>query len=163
MKIGAITCSIMLVIMPPPPTNTRQIRPPNYYEKLSQYSKTDVAKFKLSIQQSNEVDSGFFYACQSGNMELVEFTMARGAKITYQGLFWACSFGHLNIVEFFIANGAKDWDSGLPSACKSGNLAIVKLLISQAGPRFKFSWGHALEYAYEGGNSDIIDLVKSFL
>jgi len=56
------------------------------------------------------------------------------------GLAGACEGGNMEKVEFMIAKGATDWNCGLAQACKCGNMEIIKLMIAKGATDCKYVW-----------------------
>ena len=58
------------------------------------------------------------------------FFYLEDSKITFRANQFACESGNLEIVNFLMENGASDFNC-LDSACISGNLELVKMLLSK--------------------------------
>jgi hypothetical protein len=74
----------------------------------------------------------FFYAVESGNLEIVEyFVEEKGAKISGNYVERAALFGHLDVVKYLVKKGAKIAEDSLSNSIRSGNLALVKYLVDE--------------------------------
>lgn len=127
------------------------------------------------------MQTGFFEACNSGNIDLVNEYIKNGVEsyvesydvinVWNYGLSSACRGGsrmdsiedkkrRMDIVNLMIYNGADDFDCGLNGACQGGHLDIIDLMISKSiDTEVIYNWG--LQGACEGGHRDIIDLMIS--
>jgi len=55
------------------------------------------------------------------------------------GLYFACQGGNMDIVNMMIQKGANDWNWGLWQACKDGHLDFVNTLIQKGADDSKRS------------------------
>ena len=95
------------------------------------------------------------FICSSGNIDIVQFVIDRGADAWNEGLLYACMNGKMDMVLLMLKKGANSLHMGLEYACIGGNVEIVKLMIEKGAS----NWDDALYYACVGGNIDIIQLI----
>lgn len=103
-------------------------------------------------------DNYMSYACKSGNIQLVNYFINKGASNWNDGLKCACSKGHIEIVELMILKGANCWDKGLQSACYNHNkniMQIVELMISKGAT----DWDNCMYTACANNQMQIVKLI----
>lgn len=124
--------------------------------------------FRLHFDWSNwkywQPNTGLFHAAVIGDLELINFFIAKGASDWNTGLDGAVqctdSIVRRDLVDFFIAKGAWEWDWGLWSAAKSGHRDLVDFFISKGAS----SWNWALVNAVGCADSTVRrDLVELFV
>jgi ankyrin repeat protein len=98
---------------------------------------------------------GLNYACQNGQLEIVNLMIKKGATNWNWGISGACQNGQLKIVNLMIEKGADDWNEGLYTACQGGHLEIVNLMIEKGA----YDWNNGLSAAYHGRHLEIINLM----
>ena len=131
----------------------------------------------------------FYWACEKGNLELVQSMMEEYLKSQTEYLdepFYpnampnkenmtpfhvACHNGHAHVVKYLmnidaIFKHGRDWeyDTPLISACKNGHVGVVSLLLSLEGliPNLRNLTGWtALHYASGEGFSEIVSILLS--
>lgn len=95
----------------------------------------------------NEIQSRFFRACKSGNIEVINLitstSMMENPDYTLdyftlsEGFRWACLYGQLPVVQYLLTSPKFAYhvdihtknDSGFMNACKAGQLDIIKYLV----------------------------------
>ncbi len=117
----------------------------NYCEK------NNVIKIRKMIEIGLDWDSGLYYACKGGHIEIIKLMIKKGATRLDRGLYGACEGGHLDIVKLMIEKGAHNWNWGLVYACRGGYIDIVKLMIKKG----TIVWNWGFEDACEYGHMDI--------
>lgn len=95
---------------------------------------------------ADDWDSGLYYACTVGNIEIVKFMLSKGAEDLGTNCFTcACEYGYIKIVKLFIKLYKQHereqkhthettiflLNHGLLSAASGGQLEIAKLLMSE--------------------------------
>lgn len=123
-------------------------------------------EYEDSVVNSNEVkkmskqviwDDYMFYACDSGNNELVNYFINKGANNWNDCLRRACTYGHIEIIELMISKGANCWNEALQSACFNRNkniIQIVELMISKGAT----DWGECMKMACMNNQTQIIEI-----
>ena len=96
--------------------------------------------FSHDIQDNLVCHTALMWACQDGDIAIVELQLAYGANINMQdkdgqtALITACKYGHLEIVQCILDNGAdinmqdKDGNTARMIALNGDNMEIVQLL-----------------------------------
>jgi len=95
------------------------------------------------------------WACQSGNMDMVQLMIEKGANYWNNGLHGACRGGKMDMIQLMIDKGASDRNRGLEGACQSGDMDIVQLMIDKGAS----DWNRGLEGACQSGNMDLVQLM----
>jgi hypothetical protein len=85
----------------------------------------------MIVKGANEWNIGLFNACRGGQLEIVKLMIEKGANELNWGLYDACESGNLELINLMIEKGVTDWNWGLYGACKNGHLEIVKLMIEK--------------------------------
>jgi hypothetical protein len=99
-----------------------------------------------------------YYACFSGNVQLVKHAISIGAHWFESGLYGACEGGHWELVELMITHGTTEWNMGLRGACIGGHIDLVNLMISKGAN----DWNRALWGACRSGHFNIIELLVAY-
>lgn len=118
----------------------------------------DLQLAQLMIEKgANDLNHGLYYACRGAHLQLVEFLIKNGANnFLDEGLCGACRGGHLHFVQLMIEKGAKDLNYAFDCACRSGHLQIVKFLINLG---VNDNWNAVLYCAHQSGHLEIIQLM----
>ena len=125
---------------------------------------------------------GLMKACQSGNIDLVNYMIEKGAYNWNNGLYGACQGGNIDLVNYMIEKIEKEADNfhdesiinrfenglvragilgvcnfndGLHGACRGGNIDLVNLMIEKGAD----DWDWGLSGACIGGNIDLVNLM----
>ena len=123
--------------------------------RLLQFGNTECVKLFISSSINLNWNDGLYYACRSGNIEIVELLIQKGANHWNWGLYGACKGGNIKIVHLMISKGADHWNFGLCEACSGGNIEIVYLMMEKGAD----DWNLGLFGACLGGNIKIADLM----
>lgn len=97
---------------------------------------------------------------RGGNMELIEFAVAKGANEFESAMKHAAEGGHLGVIDFFVEKGAGNphtWNRILENASENGHFEVVRRAITEGATRFE-------DVLYNGaylGREDIIQLAIS--
>lgn len=75
-------------------------------------------------------------ACESGNIEIVKYAIAKGSEVSNQCFFWAGSSGDMEIINLIASyltdlTENVDFDEIMYGACCNGRLEIIKLFIDK--------------------------------
>jgi ankyrin repeat protein len=105
-----------------------------YYD-YSYISRNPELQLKLFIQNGKDVNNLLLNASQNGSLELVKYSLEKGANIHIEfALSYASQNGHLEVVKYLVEQGAnihaKD-DLALREASLNGHLEIVKYLVEK--------------------------------
>lgn len=122
----------------------------------------------------------FAYSCFAGNLEVVKFFIAKGAKnwesalamccagAHYELMLYlievgtmkdidlhnafirACFGGNMQIVNFLIEKGVSDWDGGFCGACRGHRAEVMKFMIEKGLTKKKCECGLFIEEHYFG-------------
>lgn len=81
---------------------------------------------------------GLFFACTKKYTKIINFILGKTTKsvVVNYGLRGGCDSGDMNIVNLMIEKGANNWDEGLRDSCKGGHIEIVKLMIEKGAIDF---------------------------
>jgi hypothetical protein len=86
----------------------------------------------------NNWDAGLSGVCRgTGDVELANLMITKGAKDLGRGLRDACRVGHIHLVNLLIEKGACDWDNGFWMACAYGNLEIAKIMLGKGAKNYE--------------------------
>ena len=139
----------------------------HYIEKLKGthrfiYSDGDFSLQYDILKNSGNANDLLNKSSTYGELSLVKFALAQGAKIHPQGdvaLGWAAENGHLHVVKYLVeeqnANLSKDDDFALRWASGAGYLDVVKYLVEQ-GANIHERQDGALRQASEGGHLQVV-------
>lgn len=105
--------------------------------------------------RNNNVEMAIEAGCLGGHMNIVDFSISKGAIDRYNGFYDACEGGHEHIVKFMILKCEVNLDKGLGGACCGGNMNLVKYLISKGAN----NWELGFLNACIGGHIDIANLM----
>lgn len=104
-----------------------------------------IDKYRYESMPKEKIDNLFIDACQSGNLELVQYFLfdkkIKNAEVeykNYEALFKSCSSNNLELVKFFLTskklnkNPSIDISKGrlLSIACIEGNFEMIDYLLS---------------------------------
>lgn len=82
------------------------------------------------VNNGSNINFGLYGACISGNMEMIEYLIKRGATDWNKGLYGGCMGNHNFVVNRMIELGANNYDNALIMICGTDNIEIAKTLIS---------------------------------
>ena len=91
-------------------------------------------------------------AAETGDRELVDFFISKGANDWDDALVMASEGGHKELVDFFISKGAKKWNAALSAAAEGGHKELVDFFISKGAKK----WNDALRKATKARNKELI-------
>ena len=114
----------------------------------------DVANLMIS-RGANDWNGGLSGACKGGHLELAKLMISKGANNWNWGLRGACEGGHLELAKLMISHGANDWNWGLRGACGGGHLELVNLMIFHGAN----DWNHGLRGACGGDHLELAKLM----
>ncbi|KAL6625919.1 ankyrin [Neocallimastix sp. 'constans'] len=148
-------------------TDLNRIMSNNQYIITTNYSEENFQDYF----ESHSGNTPLFYACKSGNENLVKYLVKLGAdvkKINHEKetpLFMACNSGNENLVKYLvelevdITIESTRGETALFNACKSKNEKIVKLLIEHGADTNKENeWAETpLFFACKNGNEKMIE------
>ena len=140
---------------------------------LAAVRKSDVAAVKALLDQGANVNAKtpygatpLSYACDRGNLEIVNLLLERGAEVNAKDTFygetplgWALSKGHTAIVKALIEKGAEGKDRALMVGVNSGNVEIVKFVLEKGGLK-PDTLKLALNSATKNKRAEIEELLK---
>lgn len=110
-----------------------------------------------------EIDVGVILikACETGNLELAQFMIARGATYFCQeGLQYACANGHLKLVQLMISQNANiRFDAPFQAACENGHFEIVKWVVEHGIYNNVIGFNNGLSSAFLLGHTQIAQLL----
>jgi ankyrin repeat protein len=68
-------------------------------------------------------------ACESGNFEIIDLMIEKGATELDEGLIGSCENGNLKVIEYILSKGAKNLNESLNYCSYSGNEKLAKFFI----------------------------------
>ena len=94
------------------------------------------------------IDFIMAYACQGGNIDMVNLMIARGACHWNWGLERACAGNNPDIADMMIQHGAYSFDSCLLFACSSNSRQLVDKMITLGATDFDGGLAYACLYGH---------------
>lgn len=97
----------------------------------------------FSLQQlenrSHRHNSSFYFACASGNMEIIKYLISKQCTIDRTGFQIACNHGNFELIKFLISSklfqgheiSSRSSKNALMVACENNDLSYVKFLIGR--------------------------------
>ena len=120
---------------------------------------SEIVNLMIKMGASNW-NKGLKWACKGNQKKMVDLMFEKGANNLVMGLKGACRGNQKEMVNLMMEKGVWDWRNGLASACLSGSIELVKFMYDKAASltdrRYDIGLGVVLEYAYRGGNEEII-------
>lgn len=117
-------------------------------------------------------NKGLYYACSTGNIQIVRLMIQKGATVPMKTFDQACITGNVKIVRLLIENIEDDnldlpfvqyeknleyWNRALLVAAQNDNLKIVKLMIEKGAKDLNT----AFDFSIKSNNKRIIEYLES--
>jgi hypothetical protein len=107
------------------------------------------------------LDLSLRFACQYGDMAIIDEIIKKGTLNFNEGLYGACMCSRTGIIQYMIKKGANDYCGALRYACMSGDLDLFKYIYAKcvqdgAQPNI---YNDCLSTACECGYMEIIKLL----
>ncbi|MFS8119987.1 MAG: ATP-binding protein, partial [Microcoleus sp.] len=102
---------------------------------------------------------GLLYAAKSGNSDLVQYFISKGAKDWNWALYFTSIGGHKHLVDFFIQkateNGGSNFNLGLKGSIKGNHVELVKFFLAKGADAIY----SRIRTASKNGNREIVELL----
>lgn len=95
------------------------------------------------------------YAARHGHISIVKLMLEKGADSYNQVMVEAAAAGHIDIVELMLQNGATDYNGAMINAAYGGHTNIVKLMLEKGADDYNGS----MVNASDGGHIEIVKLM----
>ncbi|GAG85778.1 unnamed protein product [marine sediment metagenome] len=128
-----------------------------YLSKLEELSGIPYisSEYKLYINsQKSMLNMAMNYASDSGQMDIVELMVKKGADNYNLAIIYAAEAGYMDIINYFIEKGANNWNGAIGGAAKGGHMNIIQFLLTK-NPN---NLNPGLLGAIKGGHNDILNL-----
>jgi hypothetical protein len=112
----------------------------------------EYAKTTKGYVNSLSVDDRFTFGISTGNVNVIEEAVKKGATIRDDAVYNAAKNGHLDIVKYLVEKGAKIENLAVYNAASNGHFEIVKYLVEQGAK----IGNNAVYYAPSYGHLDIV-------
>jgi hypothetical protein len=104
---------------------------------------------------ANNFTLGFNAACFRGRIDIARMMLEKGAIPTDESLLDACWGGNEEIVDLVMSRGISNWNFGLNGACRNGNIGLILRLIELGANNFS----NGIEEACLFGHKDVVELM----
>jgi ankyrin repeat protein len=159
---------------PAPQSAAKAPEPALNEELLSAAKKGDLAAVKSLLPKGASVNAKtrydqtpLMFASEKGHLEIVKVLLEAGADVNVVDTFYksftalsaAARNGHAEIVKLLLEKGARSKDQALFAGVQSGHAAVVKAALDLGGINPE-SLNRALDFASEGENKEIVEMLK---
>jgi len=136
-----------------------------YYEKMSddmklykatKFGELDVVEY-LVEKGAKITDQEVYNAMSSGNLDLVEYLVGKGARVDRMSVSGAVKTGNLDLVKYLLGKGSEITDDTVYYAVKTGNLDLVKYLVDEKSAKISKISNDLVSEAVKTGNLDLVE------